>query len=180
VILVKFPLLSSAPEKHLFLLSRISFIRNIAKNQKSFVMNSSLYEQDFYTWSKEQSKALTNHQVDSLDWEYLAEELADLGNRHYDQLNSRLAVLIGHLLKWKYQPDRQSHSWKATIREQRRKIARLLQRNPGLKNRWQEALEEAWLDGRDLAIRETSLDESLFPEEPCFSSLQIQDPDYWP
>jgi ribosomal protein L29 len=140
VILVKFPLLSSAPEKHLFLLSRISFIRNIAKNQKSFVMNSSLYEQDFYTWSKEQSKALTNHQVDSLDWEYLAEELADLGNRHYDQLNSRLAVLIGHLLKWKYQPKRQSHSWKATIREQRRKIARLLQRNSGLKSCWQEAL----------------------------------------
>lgn len=142
--------------------------------------NQSLYERDFYTWAHQQARALAAHEVEQLDWQYLAEELADLGNRHYDQLGSRLAVLIGHLLKWKYQPERQGNSWRATVREQRRKIDRLLERNPGLKSRWDEALEEAWLDGRDLAIRETGLAESMFPESPCFTADQIRDPNYWP
>ncbi|MBJ7901317.1 MAG: DUF29 family protein [Cyanobacteria bacterium RI_101] len=143
-------------------------------------LNQSLYEQDFYSWTQEQAQALTQRRSESLDWEHLAEELADLGNRHYDQLSSRLAVLVGHLLKWKYQPECQGSSWRATIREQRRKINRLLQKNPGLKGRWQEAWEEAWLDGRDLAIRETELDESIFPETPCFDSEQVRDENYWP
>ncbi|MFM1843719.1 MAG: hypothetical protein RLZZ490_2462 [Cyanobacteriota bacterium] len=142
--------------------------------------NQSLYEQDFYTWTGEQAQALAQRRVELLDWEHLAEELWDLGNRHYDQLGSRLAVLIGHLLKWKYQPERQANSWRATIREQRRRIERLLQKNPGLKSRWQEAWEEAWLDGRDLAIRETGLDESIFPETPCFDAEQVRDENYWP
>jgi len=140
----------------------------------------SLYEQDFYTWANQQAQILAQHQVELLDWEHLAEEVADLGNRHYDQLSSRLAILIGHLLKWKYQPEYRGSSWRATIREQRRKIERLLQRNPGLKRRWDEVWIEAWLDGRDLAIRETGLDESVFPEVPCFNAEQAQNQEYWP
>ena len=76
-------------------------------------LNQFLYEQDFYTWTEQQAQALAQRRVESLDWEHLAEELADLGNRHYDQLGSRLAVLIGHLLKWKYQPEHQGSSWRA-------------------------------------------------------------------
>jgi hypothetical protein len=139
-----------------------------------------LYERDFYSWTKEQADALAKRRVDLLDWQYLAEELKDLGNRHYDQLSSRLSILIAHLLKWQYQPSHQSNSWRATIREQRRKLERLLQRNPGLKNRWTEALDDAWLDGRDLAIQETGLDDSIFPENCPFSTLQLQNPDYLP
>jgi len=139
-----------------------------------------LYERDFYSWTQEQANALAKRRVDLLDWQYLAEELKDLGNRHYDQLSSRLSILIAHLLKWQYQPSHQSNSWRATIREQRRKLERLLQRNPGLKNRWTEALDDAWLDGRDLAIQETGLDDSIFPENCPFSTLQLQNPDYLP
>ena len=139
-----------------------------------------LYDRDFYSWTQEQANALAKRRVDLLDWQYLAEELKDLGNRHYDQLSSRLSILIAHLLKWQYQPSHQSNSWRATIREQRRKLERLLQRNPGLKNRWTEALDDAWLDGRDLAIQETGLDDSIFPENCPFSTLQLQNPDYWP
>ncbi|MEB3273694.1 MAG: DUF29 family protein [Prochlorothrix sp.] len=143
-------------------------------------VNLTLYDQDFYTWTEQQAQALAQRRVARLDWDHLAEELTDLGNRHYDQLISRLAILIGHLLKWKYQSERQSSSWRATIREQRRKIARLLHKNPGLKRRWQEAWEEAWLDGRDLAIRETGLDDAIFPEVPCFEAEQVCHQNYWP
>ncbi|QUS59956.1 DUF29 domain-containing protein [Synechocystis sp. PCC 7338] len=75
-----------------------------------------------------------------------------------------------------YQPERQGNSRQATIREQRRQIDRLLHKNSGLKGRWQEA----WLDGRDLAIRETGLDESILPETPCFNAEQVRDEGYWP
>ncbi|MDG2989977.1 DUF29 domain-containing protein [Candidatus Synechococcus calcipolaris G9] len=143
-------------------------------------MPLSLYQKDFYAWTQEQSHALAGQNSENLDWKNLAEEIADLGNRHYDQLSYRLSILIGHLLKWKYQPNIQSNSWKATIREQRRKIIRLLQRNPGLKNRLEEAFAEAWLDGRDLAIRETGLDDGAFPEDCPFCLSQIQDDHYWP
>lgn len=81
-------------------------------------------------------------------------------------------------LDWEHS-ELQGSSCKATIREQRRKIDRLLQRNPGLKQRWNEAFDEAWSDGRDLPIRETGLGENIFPEVPCFDSQEVQDENYW-
>ena len=143
-------------------------------------MPETLYEQDFYSWILYQADLLRQGRFEQLDLSHLVEELEDLGNRHYDQLESRLAILIGHLLTRKYRPEGQGSSWRAMIREQRRKIDRLLEKNPGLKSRWQEAWEEAWLDSRDLAIRETGLDESIFPEMPCFDHQQVRDTHYWP
>jgi hypothetical protein len=143
-------------------------------------MNQPLYERDFYSWTIEQARALADRNIGQLDWQHLAEELEDLGNRHYDQLSSRLSILIAHLLKWQCQSDQQSNSWRATIREQRRKIERLLRRNPGLKSRWQEALADAWPDALDLAIRETGLDEEIFPQHCPFTAQQLQDPNFWP
>jgi hypothetical protein len=139
-------------------------------------MNQPLYERDFYSWTIEQAQALADHNIEQLDWQHLAEELEDLGNRHYDQLSSRFSILTAHLLKWQYQSDQQSNSWRATIREQRRKIDRLLRRNPGFKSRWQEALADAL----DLAIRETGLDEDFFPQHCPFTTQQLQDPNFWP
>ncbi len=39
----------------------------------------SLYEQDFYQWTIEQSTALQERQIDQLDWENLTEEIEALG-----------------------------------------------------------------------------------------------------
>ena len=69
--------------------------------------------------------------------------------------------------------DKQSKSWRATIREQRRRIQRLLKRSPSLGPYLPQALEEAYQDGLDLAIRETSLDEEDFPSECPYSLEQV-------
>lgn len=140
----------------------------------------SLYDRDFYTWVYHQSSLLRQKQFDELDLLHLVEEIEDLGKRHYDQLESRLMQLTAHLLKWQIQPWKRSNSWRATIRVQRKSIAKLLDRNPGLKARLAEALGESWDQARDLAIVETDLPDNSFPEICPFSLTDLLDSDFWP
>lgn len=139
-----------------------------------------LYERDFYSWAFNQAKLLRQGRFEQLDLGHLVEELEDLGNRHYDQLESRLIQLIAHLLKWQVQYWKQTNSWRATIRVQRTAIAKLLRRNPGLKSRLDEAMEESWLEARDLAIAETDLPDEQFPDFCPFSFEQVMCEDFWP
>ncbi|TYQ25765.1 DUF29 domain-containing protein [Pseudanabaena sp. UWO310] len=124
----------------------------------------SLYQQDFYGWTQWQVQALAQHQLSELDWQNLQEEIQALGRQEYRELVSCLTVLLGHLLKWLYQPERRSRSWFLTIREQRRAINRHLLRNPSLKARIVEAVEDGFEAGVDLALRETDLPLRTFPE----------------
>jgi hypothetical protein len=143
-------------------------------------MNNMLYEKDLYTWAHQQSDLLRQEKFDQLDLSHLIEELTDLGNRHYDQLESRLMQLVAHLLKWQVQHWRRSNSWRATIRVQRTSIDKLLRRNPGLKSRLDEAMKESWSEARDLAIAETDLPDENFPETCPFKLEEIVNPDFWP
>lgn len=86
-----------------------------------------------------------------------------MGSEQYDKLQSALTVLFLHLLTWDHQPERRSRSWEASIREQRRRIDRVLRKNPGLKSRFTEALVEGYEDGRDRASAETGLPVEVFP-----------------
>ena len=127
--------------------------------------NFSLYNQDFYAWTQQQAKALEQKLVVELDWQNLQEEIQSLGRHEYRELIGRLGVLIGHLLKWEYQPEQRSRSWFLTIREQRRAIQRHLRQNPSLKSRITEAMLDAFETGVDLALRETNLPLRTFPED---------------
>ncbi|MEA5620664.1 DUF29 domain-containing protein [Cronbergia sp. UHCC 0137] len=143
-------------------------------------METRLYEEDFFTWTYQQSNLLRQRQFDQLDVAHLVEELEDLGNRHYDQLESRLTQLIAHLLKWQVQHWRRSNSWRASIRVQRTGIDKLLRRNPGLKSRVEEAMIESWLEARDLAIAETDLPDENFPKNCPYSWQEVTNPEFWP
>jgi len=143
-------------------------------------MSKTFYDQDFYSWTRQQANLLRQRQFEQLDLSHLVEELEDLGNRHYDQLESRLMQLVAHLLKWQVQHGKRTNSWRATIRVQRTAIAKLLRRNPGLKPRLEEALVESWSEARDLAIAETDLPDEQFPLSSPFSVEQVLSPDFWP
>jgi hypothetical protein len=143
-------------------------------------MNSSLYEKDFYTWAQQQANLLSQKKFDQLDLPHLVEELEDLGKRHYDQLESCLMQLMAHLLKWQVQYWKRTNSWRATIRVQRKAIAKLLRRNPGLKSCLGEAMNESWDEARDLAIVETDLPDEQFPEVCPFSLEQVMSEEFWP
>ena len=87
-----------------------------------------LYESDFYHWTVDQVERLRLGKLDGLDLENLAEEIESLGNQQRSELENRLAVLLGHLLKWDLQPDLRGKSWRSTIREQRRQIQKLIKK----------------------------------------------------
>lgn len=141
---------------------------------------STLYDSDFYAWTQEQSKLLKAHQWEQLDVENLVEELESLGRQERRELVNRLAILLGHLLKWQYQPEKQGVSWQATIREQRRKVERLIQENPSLKSYLAEALQDAYEDGLDLAVRETGLPFTIFPASCPYTLEQALRSDFLP
>ena len=87
-----------------------------------------------------------------------------MGEEQYDKLESALRVLMLHLLKWDYQQNSRSRSLANTVREQRRRVLRVLKKNPGLKPYLDEALLDAYEDARDEASTETEL---LVPEFPA-------------
>lgn len=138
------------------------------------------YQSDFYQWTQDQSRLILSHSWDKVDWQNIAEEIESLGRKEKQELVNRLEILLGHLLKWQYQPQRRGNSWLATIREQRRKIDRLLQANPSLKPYISEALDLAYEDGVDLAVRETDLPPETFPSNCTFSMEQVLDPAFLP
>jgi hypothetical protein len=91
-----------------------------------------LYEQDYYSWALEQTRALKEHRTEELDWENLAEEIEDLGRSERRKLRNRLKALLAHLLKWQFQRRRRTRSWEVTIAVQRAEIRQHLRDNPGL------------------------------------------------
>jgi len=125
---------------------------------------TSTYEQDFYQWTQEQAELLKAGALSQLDVENLIEEIESMGKSQKRALISRMTVLLMHLLKWDYQPDRRSGSWKSTIITQRKEIKRLLKDNPGLKSIITEMLNETYLDAAEIASAETELPESTFPK----------------
>jgi hypothetical protein len=143
----------------------------MTKTPTKMSKTSGLYETDFYAWTIEQAKFLKDGVWDCLDISNLVEEIESLGKQQRQELRNRLGILLGHLLKWEFQPSHRSKSWLATIREQRRRIRDLLEESPSLKPYLPEVLEKAYQDGVDLAVRETSLNYKDFPQQ-CFYNLE--------
>jgi hypothetical protein len=143
-------------------------------------MRESLYETDFYAWTQEQASLLRKNQWSQLDLLNLIEEIESLGKQQRQELRNRLSLLIGHLLKWEYQPQHRSRSWLATIRVQRRDTLRLLKDNPSLKSFLEDVVSEAYENGRDLAMGETNLPEETFPVECAYRLTEILDNSFYP
>lgn len=141
-------------------------------------MQSNLYETDFFGWTVKQSKLLKEGNFKDLDITNLVEEVESLGKQQRQELENRLGVLLGHLLKWDYQPEKRSKSWKATIREQRRSIQRLIRQNPSLRPYLEEAVLYSYESGLDLVVRETPLDYPDLPVNCVYTVEQLIDPDF--
>lgn len=143
-------------------------------------MGANLHDQDFYAWTQQQAGLIRAGRVSELDLEHLLEEVESMGASERSQLQSRLKILIGHLLKWQYQPAFRSRSWTATIKEQRLSVMELLDDNPSLRNVLDERIHKAYPQGVLLAVKETDIDERKFPSSCPYGLEQILDLGFYP
>src|SRR5438132_7503601 len=86
-----------------------------------------LYERDETAWLEAMSELIRLGRLDEVDYPNLAEYLADMARRDRREVTSRLAVLIAYLLKWRYQREGRSGSWRGTVEVQRQELAELLE-----------------------------------------------------
>ena len=146
----------------------------------SYMAAAQLYDRDFFEWIQCNAALLRAGHFDQADIANIAEELESMGRSERNGLESRLEVLIQHLLKWQVQPNRRGASWRNTIDLQRMKIAKLLRESPSLRPVISADLEETYAYSRKRAMGETGLRESNFPYECPFTLAQILDPEFFP
>ena len=118
------------------------------------------YEQDFVGWLNTQAELLKTGKVNELDIKNLVEEIEAMGRSEKRELESRMIILVMHLLKWTFQPNYQSRSWANTINEQRRRIGRVIKDSPSLKNSLNDTewFNDIWQSALYQAVSETGLD----------------------
>ncbi len=133
------------------------------------------YETDFYAWTQETAQAIRERRWDDLDTENLLEEIESMGKSERRGIESRMEILLAHLLKRQFQSEKHSRSWDLTIREQRVKISELFEESPSLRARAADLMQRAYRVARLRAARETDLSESVFPAACPWTEEQVLD-----
>jgi len=139
------------------------------------------YDTDFAAWALYSAQLLREGKLSQLDVEHIAEELEGMSASERRELLNRLQVLLLHLLKHQYQPERRGKSWLLTINHQRTAIERLLEQSPSLGRFLDpETLDKVYGKAvRDTAI-ETDLERHLFPVSCPYRLEEILDEDWLP
>ena len=149
---------------------------------------SELYGRDYHAWANRQMDALSAGRFADLDIAHLLEELGDMGRSERNELENRLVILLAHLLKWQFHygrlPERwkefKGDSWRSTIVEQRDRIAKRLDKSPGLKSGLSGLIEEIYSDAAGLAAKETRIRISCSPSVCPYAQEQILDEEFFP
>ena len=135
----------------------------------SFINDKNLYEQDFYLWTQTISHHLKENNFNEIDTPNLIEEIKCMGRSEKRGLKNRLIVLLMHLLKWQYQPEKRSESWRSNISEQRICLETLLEDSPSLQPLLAEVFEDCYQKARLKASDETGIKLNFFPNESPFA-----------
>ncbi|ELS33981.1 MULTISPECIES: DUF29 domain-containing protein [Pseudanabaena] len=141
---------------------------------------TALYECDFNLWVEATAQLLREGRLADLDVGNLIEEVESMGNSDKHALSSDLVVVLLHLLKWQYQPNKRTRSWEKSIAEHRRRIRKIFKSSPSLRNYFQQIFDECYLDARKQAKIETRLLLEHFPVNSPFTSQQVLDEDFLP
>jgi Domain of unknown function DUF29 len=157
-------------------MSNISNISNISVDTKLYNM----YEKDLYLWGQEHINLLKQGRLNEIDIEHLIEEIEDMGRSQQHAIYSHQVNLIMHLLKWDYQSNIQSHSWKISILNARISISRLIKTTPSLQESPLKNLNDAYEDARELASNETGIDIKKLPKICPYTIEEILNKNWLP
>ncbi len=130
-----------------------------------------LYEADETAWLDAMVALLDAGRASDLDFPNLREYLHDMARSERREVVSRVVVLLAHILKWEFQPDKRSGSWRATIRHQRFELRQ--QAEGVLRNHAEENLPRAYASAVEEAMDETGLSADSFPAECPYTLDQL-------
>jgi len=136
------------------------------KNKKEI---EALYDKDFFLWITSHIDLLKKKKWDLIDIEHLIEELDSMGKSEICSLASLFGILFAHLYKWDHFPKSRSKSWINSIEYSQEEINRLLNKQPSLKSKLNEAIEDGWSYAKKILIDDTNIDYRLLPKECPYS-----------
>ncbi|MBP0614640.1 DUF29 domain-containing protein [Jiella mangrovi] len=139
-----------------------------------------LYARDGSAWSRREAELLRQGRFGEIDIANVIEEIESVGRSERQRLKSNYRLVIQHLLKWQYQPERRSRSWTDTIRMQRTNIESNEEDSPSLKGEAAEIVAAAYRLAKKDAADETDLPLSTFPETCPYSAEQLRARDFLP
>jgi hypothetical protein len=131
-----------------------------------------LYERDETAWLDIMASLAREGRLEDLDLPHLAEFLSDMARRDRHEVESRMVVLLAHLLKWTGQPKRRSRSWRSTIIEQRQELNRHASRGV-LRNHAESVLPQVYAEAVERATAETGLPTERWPAECPYTIDQL-------
>jgi hypothetical protein len=123
-----------------------------------------LYSRDETAWLEAMAELARRGETAALDLDNLAEYLTDMAQRDRREVKSRLVVLLAHLLKWEFQPEKRTRSWKSTVVAQRQELADFAAQGV-LRTHAERVLPDAYGDAVERAAADTGLTPSTFPAE---------------
>lgn len=138
------------------------------------------YEADLNAWSADQAARLRRLKPDAIDWQNVAEEIESLGRSDKRAIGSDLKIVLEHLIKWRYQPDKRSESWRDSIEEHRDRIQRIVDDSPSLARVPAAILVAEYGKARRKALRDTKLAPAAIPAACPFPIGEVLDPDFFP
>ncbi|OCR00217.1 hypothetical protein BCD67_21330 [Oscillatoriales cyanobacterium USR001] len=147
-------------------------------SSQSITIKGNLYEQDFYLWIQATAQHLKEGNFNQIDIPNLVEEIESMGRSEKRELKNRLIVLLMHLIKWEYQPEKRSQSWRSTIAEQRICIEGLLEDSPSLQPLISEVFDDCYQKARQKAAEETGIKLNFFPQESPFTIEEAMKPSF--
>lgn len=138
------------------------------------------YEKDYSHWLQLQITLLNSRRLEALDADNLIRELEGLQKSELHSLEGHLRVLLCHLLKYQYQPERRNHTWEVTIITQRNQTAMVLYDNPSFKHKLPDTLAKAYKKAASQAQKETGLPAKTFPASCSWTFEELMREDFWP
>jgi hypothetical protein len=140
----------------------------------------SLYDSDFAIWIETTVELLKEQQFEQIDLGNLIEEIESMGKSERSAIRNNLIVVLLHLLKWRYQSEKRTNSWKSSIFEHRLRLEDDFTDSPSLRRYYLEVFAKSYQNARKLAAIETGLDLRAFPVESPFTPEQALDPEFLP
>ena len=146
--------------------------------------STELYELDFHAWTQETADQIRVGRFEDIDLEMLAEEIESLGRSDRNELHTRLSLIAAHMLKWEFQPEKRElhgRGWALTVKEQRRRVERLIKKNPSLQPVLadMELIQDAYESGVIQAALESGIVEQDFPRQCPYTATEMLTYEFW-